>query len=672
MLKLFTRLEKTRNFVLILFSLVMVASLILFYSPTPNTAVADYSRSSEVAATVASEEITAGEVFRLKELYSQMSQGRPYPASSVVSSLISNRIARVEAERLGLTASDAEVAALIREQNRPTDGSTFDQKRYEENVAIQYGSVSAYEQEIRDSISANKLRTFITSGVSVSEQEVLEDFQRKNAKFDLTYVTVNGAELAQTIVPTDDQLREYFEKNKAAYYISVPQKKIKYVFINTSKIGEKLPISETDLRSEYDSLPADKKIAGVNGQEIVLRIAKPEFDGQVYDKATQLVTRLKTGGATTVTEEAFAELAKGHSENGATAGNGGKLAGPVRENLNNPTDPYQRLLQMKPGEITDPISYQGRYFILRRGEEVPKSFEAASKELEVSLRNRRAYAVAAELAEKVAATLKQTKDVDATAAQYADEANMAAAEMIRETLYVKPGDNIENIGVSPQFEQGIASLESISDVGEKTPIQNGFAIPMLVDRKEPRDADFEEVKAQLVEVVKFEQARAQVEAIAKQIAEGAGTANGLSAAASAKNMKANDQDDFILGSPLGTGPAASRSDELEDAIFGMKVGEVTSTPIQIGETWYIVGIKDREEASMADFAEQRDVLTQQMLQQKRGEVFNDYLSATRQRMETDGSIKIYDDVLAKLDATDQPVVPTMPQGLPQGLLPEQQ
>ncbi|MBK9766401.1 MAG: hypothetical protein IPP63_04955 [Chloracidobacterium sp.] len=36
------------------------------------------------------------------------------------------------------------------------------------------------------------------------------------------------------------------------------------------------------------------------------------------------------------------------------------------------------------------------------------------------------------------------------------------------------------------------------DVGDKTPIQNGFAIPMLADRKEPRDADFDEVKAQVL------------------------------------------------------------------------------------------------------------------------------------------------------------------------------
>jgi hypothetical protein len=41
-------------------------------------------------------------------------------------------------------------------------------------------------------------------------------------------------------------------------------------------------------------------------------------------------------------------------------------------------------LTMQPGEVTEPISYQGRIFVLRRGEDVPKSFEDARKELEVS------------------------------------------------------------------------------------------------------------------------------------------------------------------------------------------------------------------------------------------------------------------------------------------------
>jgi peptidyl-prolyl cis-trans isomerase D len=654
MLKFFNRLERTRNFVLLIFSVLMVASLVLFYSPTRNNVGANLASSDEVAAKVAGEKITVGELFRQKENYSQFSRGQSFPAKLLMNGLISSRIARVEADRLGLTATDAEVAAAIRDQFKTEDGKPFDQKRYEENVTQQYGSVSAFEQSVRDDLSAKKLEAFITSGVTVSEEEVLKDFQRKNAKFDLSYVAVNANDLAQTITPTDQELKDYFEKNKAVYDITVPQKKIRYVFINTAKLGEKLPITDADLKAEYDKLPEDKKKAGVLGQEIVFRVPKPEFESQVLQKATELVDRLKNGG-TTVTEDAFAQAAKGQSENPATAQAGGRLKGPVRENVNNPTDPYQRLLKMKPGEITEPISYQGRYFILRRGEDVPKSFEDAKKELEVSLRNRKAYTVAAELAQKVADELKQNKDVQKTAQDFAAQANMSPAEMVRETGYVKPGDNVENIGTSPQFEEGIQGLENQNDVGEKIPVQGGFAVPLLVDKKEPRPAEFDEVKDQVTEAVKIEKARNEVEQIANQIAAGASSAAALAAAAQAKNVKAQDQKSFTIGSPLGQGPSASTSEALEDAIYGLKEGEVTKTPIKVGDNWYIVGVTKREDAKMEDFAKQRDDLMEQMLSQKRGVVFSDYLSAARRRMEANGDIKIYPDAVAKVDGPDIPV-----------------
>lgn len=667
MLKLFTRLEKTRNFVLLIFAVVMVLSLVLLVPRDTGREAGILTTSTETAARVAGEHITVGEIARQKEQFSRFMQGRPYPAKSVLSGAISGKIIRVEAARLGLTASDAEVAAEIRKQNKPEDGKPWDQARYEQGVTNQFGSVSAYEETVRDQISGRKLQAFLTSGVSVSEEEVIEDFRRTNTKFDLAYVALTPADLAKVIEPNDAELREYFEKNKSAYYISSPQKKIRYLFINTAKIGEKLPITDADLQAEYDKLPPERKKAGVLGQEIVLRVAKPEFDGQVLAKATELVARLRQAGDT-VTKEAFAELAKGQSENPVSAPKGGDLPGTIRENPNNTDDPYQRLLGMRPGEITDPISYQGRYFILRRGEDVPKPFADAKKEIEVSLRNRRAYEAAAALAERATQALKENKDVNATAQQFASEANNTVAEMVRETGYVKPGDTVEKVGVSPQFEEGIAGLENVNDVGDKIPVPEGFAIPLLVDRKEPRDAEFDEVKTQLVEIVKLEQARARVEAIANQIASGAANASAIAGAASGQNLKAGEAKAFTLGSPLGEGPTATTNKEMEDAIFALKPGEVTKTPIKIGENYYVIGAVARTEADMDEFAKQRTTLIEQKLSQKRNEVFSDYLAATRQRMEAAGEIVIYNEVLERIDAADATNAPAgMPPGFPGGM-----
>ncbi len=654
MLTFFKRLERTRNFVLLGFAVIMVLSLVLLIPRSQGPQAGNLANSSEAAASVKGDEITVGEVYRQKQQFQQMMQGRPYPAKSIINSIITGRIARVEAERLGLTASDAEVANVIREQFKSPDGKPFDQKIYEQNAVQQAGSIAAYEEQVRDGLSAQKLRAFITAGVTVSEEEVLKDFQRSNSKFDLSYVLISPEDLAKSITPSDAELRDYFEKNKQAYYINAPQKKIKYVFLNTAKVGEKLAISDADLQAEYDKLPADKKIGGVLGQEIVLRVPKPEQDGQILEKANQLVAELRKNGPT-VSQEAFAEIAKGQSENPVSAALGGALKGPVRENLNNSTDPYQRLIAMQPGEITEPINYQGRYFILRRGDSVPKSFEDAKKELEVSLRNRRAYAVTAELAQKVTDALKANKNVEATAQQFAGEANMAVTEMVRETAYIKPGDDVPNIGVSPQFEDGIAMLANPQDVGDKIPVQNGFAIPMLADKKDPRDAEFDEVKAKVTEDAKNAFARERIAGIANEIASGAANVGALAGAASSKGLKAEESKGFVLGSPLGTGTSATTNDALEDAIYALRQGEVTKTPIQIGDAYYIVGVNSREEANMDEFAKQRSTLMEQLAGRKKGEIFSDYLASTRRKMEEAKEIVIYDAAVKKLDEGDLPI-----------------
>ncbi len=657
MLKFFSRMEKTRNLVLLVFGILMVVSLVgggIAVVVSNDSRSTSLGGSGETIAKVGSEKVTTGEIAALKK-----GRAGSLPSKYLINSLIGQRIIRVEANRLGLRASDAEVAAEIRKSLKSEDGTVIDQKTYEENAIGQAGSIAAYEQSVRDQISGQKLEAFLTAGASVSEDEVLKDFQRKNTKFDVNYVSVNVAELAQTIKPTDEELKAYFDKNKANYYISVPQKKIRYVFVNTSKVGEKIPLSDEDLKKAFDEIPADKRSKGVEGQQIVLRIPKPEFEGQILEKANQIIEKTKKDGGK-ITEAAFTELVRGYSEDAVSKANGGKLPTLVRENpnlQNNPNavlPPSQSILTKQEGDITEPIKDGGNYYIFRRGKEIPKTFEDTKKELEVSLRNRKAYAVVADLAQKIVDDLKQTKNAQVTAQKFAAQANMSVADMVKETPYIKPGDNVENIGISPQFEGGIAPLENPNDVGEKTPIQNGFAIPLLVEKKEPRDATFDEVKSQIAETVKIEKARDQVESIAKQIAEGAATAKDLGAAATAKGLKAQDQKNFILGSPLGQGPSASTSEALEDAVYALKADGVTKTPLKVGDNWMVVGVTNREDAKTEEFTKQRDQLMQTMLQQKRGGVFSDYLAAVRQKMELSGAIKVYNDVIEKFDAANPP------------------
>src|SRR5438094_916501 len=220
MLKFFNRLEKTRNFVLLVFAVLMVVSLVFWNKSNTGDVRASPLNSQETVASVSGEKITVGELMRQKENYSRFARGQSFPAKMMLEGLIGSRIARLEAARLGLTATDKEVRDEVLRQNKTEDGKPFDEDRYKINVTDQFGSISAYEEGVRDDLSSKKLNAFLTSGVTVSEEEILNDFQKKNTKFDLSYVAVSSADLAKKITPTDQELRDYFEKNKQSYYIS--------------------------------------------------------------------------------------------------------------------------------------------------------------------------------------------------------------------------------------------------------------------------------------------------------------------------------------------------------------------------------------------------------------------------------------------------------------------
>jgi peptidyl-prolyl cis-trans isomerase D len=661
MLKFFSRLERTRGLIIVGFAIMMAVSLVIFYAPGRN-ANATPTTNTEVLATVGREDVTVGDLQTLKDSYMQMFGGQISLAQlggdkRFLDGLIRDRVIAQEAARLGLAASDAEVADKIRKEFKDASGKFVGFDRYKESVVSRYGSIERFERQIRDQIAAEKLQAFVTAGVRVSEAEVQDDYKRKNTNFNIVYVPVTADKLAQKIQPSDDELRAYFEQHKTDYRLLEPQKKIRYLFIDQARAGEKLQISDADLRAEYDKLAPDKKQAGVRVQQIVFKVARPDLDEEVRTKAQNVLTQLRgAAGGAPVTEEAFATAAKGNSEDAATAKGGGLLPAPVKRNPNKADPLYDRMLDLQEGEMTDVVKNGNNYYILRRGASVPKTFEDAKPELLASQRNSRAYAIAAQLASRAEARLKETKDYQKVAQELAAEANMSPADMIKETPYVKPGDDVPNIGSNQKFEQAIAPLENVNDVGERVGIRGGFAIPMLLDKREPRVPELDEVKDKVAQALKQERARQQLEQKANELAAGASSAAELKAAAEKLGLEAKTEESYKLGSPLGeagTSPAA------DDAIFNLKENELTRTPVKIGDNWVVIGATKRTEADLVEFAKQREQLTQTTLSARRNQVFDDYITSLQARMQREGKISINKDVLARV-SEDEPAAAPAP------------
>lgn len=660
MLKALGRLERTRSIVILLFAILMAVSLVIFYAPSRSSGGTDPSKNTEVVAKVGSRNVTIADVARVRENYSRMFGSRVNLAQlggnkRFLDGLIGRHVMAQEAERLGLGASDAELADKIRKRYADASGNFVGFERYKEIVVSQYGDLESFENEIRDEIAQEKLRAFVTASVNVSDAEVEEEYKRRNTAFDVSYVAITADKLAEKIQPSDEELRSYFESHKTEYRFEEPQKKVRYVFLNTEKVGSTLQIPESDLKQQFDSMQPQFKEAGVKVQQILLKVARKDLDAQVEQKGKDLIAKLR-GPNGQGTEQAFAEAARGQSEDPATARNGGFLAKPFKRNPNKPDGLYDRTIDMQVGEISDiPIRYGGNWYILRRGESVQKTFAEAKPELLVSARNSRAYNAALQLAQKAKKRLDETKDPQKVAQELAGEAHMAPADMVRETGFIKPGDDVPNIGANQQFEQVLEPLTNPNDVGEAIGIKDGFAIPMLLEKKDPRVPEFDEVKTKVADAIKKQRAQDQLEQKAKDLAASLTGPDAIKAAAEKEGFDSGAEESFKLGSSLGK---AGISPALDDLIYSLKPGEFSKTPLRVDDKWVIVGVTKKYDADLTGLPAQRDTLKQSMMSERQDQVFEDYIAGVQQRMRRDGKIEIYQKVLDQLEEpAAEPILP---------------
>src|SRR6185295_8516976 len=172
------------------FAVLMAVSLIVFYAPGRNSSNVEPSKNSEVIAKVNGDEITVAQVAQLKDNYSQMFGGQISLAQlggnkRFLDGLIRDRVVAQEAARLGLAASDAEVADKIRKQFSDESGQFVGLERYKESIQARYGELEKFESNVRDAIAQEKLKAFVTASVIVSDDEVLDKYKREKTAISL-------------------------------------------------------------------------------------------------------------------------------------------------------------------------------------------------------------------------------------------------------------------------------------------------------------------------------------------------------------------------------------------------------------------------------------------------------------------------------------------------------
>jgi peptidyl-prolyl cis-trans isomerase D len=158
-----------------------------------------------------------------------------------------------EAERMGLSVGDAEVAARIRATPafQGVDGG-FDREGYASALRFAGLNERTYERQVRDDAAQEILQAAVVGGVTVPDAyaDTLVGWLAETR--DATIATVTAGDLETgPVAPTEAELTTFLEENAERFRIP-ERRRITYAWITPDALAETVEIDEDALRRVYE------------------------------------------------------------------------------------------------------------------------------------------------------------------------------------------------------------------------------------------------------------------------------------------------------------------------------------------------------------------------------------------------------------------------------------
>lgn len=487
MLRFFSKFQRSRNIVLLAFSILLLVGLVVFYIPNTQlnpggTTGGAASDDDEVVAEVGSREIKMREYrIKIRELALQYGRGNSLPLSvlkslgldkQAIDNLINNRLLLEHAEMLNLTGTDRELSEVIRAGFVDNDGKFIGVDEYKRRLRLQGSTVERFEEEERNKISEKKVRDYLATGIHVSDQDVEQRFRENNTKVDVVYAVYDIDKVRKTYQPTEPELRAYYDSRLADFKANDPTRKVEYIFISTDDAGKVVPISDDELRQEYEN----NKQYELRVSAIRLDVLTSADEAPVRQKIEELNQRVR--GSKDVPPEDFGTVARGNSQDPSKS-KGGDL-GWIKKEPNKSSDWRQRVYanSLKAGQIDGPFREGGSWYILKATEQREVPFAQMRDTLRATISNNKSFQKASQLADLAYEKATEFNDLGKAAAVVAAELKVSPASLLRSTPYFKAGDPLPSLGngagfaSNPAFEEAVSTLKT-GEIGDKVSIPGG-------------------------------------------------------------------------------------------------------------------------------------------------------------------------------------------------------
>ncbi len=562
-------------------------------------------------------------------------QFMPFLMQRAAQSLIVQKAMIAEAHRMGFTVTDAELQDEL--QHGPFGATLFPggtfvgQASYEGFIQQNFQtSVENFEALLKSDLLIRKLRAAIEGGITVSDKDLQDEYQRENTKVKFDYAVLTLEDLQKQVHATDADLKTYFDQHKQQYANAIPEKRLaRYIVIDSNTVRQQVQVTAQDIQQYYNSHRDQYRVPEqVNVRHILIKTPTPGADGKVdeaavkaaREKAESVLKQVQSGGN-------FADLAKKNSDDPGSKENGGSL-GWIQRGQTVP-EFEQAAFSTAKGQTTGIVRSTFGFHIIRVDDKQDahvKPVEEVKGQIEQQLAADKAANRVESLANKVQ-TEARTNGLDKAAKD--------SGLTVVDTGLITRTDSIPGAGNSPELMSAIFGAHEKS-TPESIHIPNGYVVYQVTKVEPARSPSFEEVRSRVEQEYKAEKAQQMLQQKTTELSEKAKSMHDLKKAA--KEVGATVKTSDLVG-PNSQVPDIGALTGPAQVVFSMKAGEI-SGPINTGRGGAVIALSDKQEPPAAQFAASKDRLRDQLLQKRREEVLEIFAANLQKQMEKGGKIKI--------------------------------
>ncbi len=588
-----------------------------------------FSNGDEILTTKV-EQIARQQIQQRNPQYAENPMILNFFTQQVGQQLVEQEVLLEEADRLGISATNEDVVNYL--HTGPTGAVIFPNGKFigdQQYTALVNNrlniSVAEFEDNIKRDIVLQRLRKFVTSGVTVSDQEVRAQYLKDNIKIKFDYAVLSSDDLRKTINPSDADLQAYFTKNAIRYKNAVPeQRKITYFAFTPQQLPGGIPQpTQQEIQTYYNQHRSDYSAPETaTSRHILIKLdpgADAKADAAAKAKAEDILKQIQNGGN-------FAELAKKYSDDPGSKDTGGELGPSQRGRMVPEFD--NAIFNQKIGE-TKIVKSQFGYHIVQVESRQPAHEQPLS-----------------EVQDTIKATLSREKLSQAEenyARQLTDEANnqglakTAAAHHLDVTTTPPVGAG-GTIATLPESTQIISKAFQVKqgDPAQFAPTGEGYAIFQVTGVEPAHAPTFADWKNHVLDDYRNDQLPTLLNQKTKELADKAQASHDLAKAA--KEVGATVKTSDLVGQS-GQVPDFGDVGQVAPQLFDMSVGSI-SGPINAGRTGVVAKLIDKKEPTPDEIQKNLDRTRDQIREQRQEEAFNLFAGNLMKDYQKRGRIRV--------------------------------